>query len=131
LSALLVYLGVWRGLPTRYWPIDVTGTAVIIVLAVAGAGLVVRATWGAALARIASIVTLGLGLLLIGALAITVSYLNGIYGPVGRGGALILVLVAALSLPYLVVLPAAQLVWIGSRRRAAGEARPSAATHAA
>jgi hypothetical protein len=130
LSALLVYLGVWQGLPARYWPIDLTGTAILLLLAVAGLGLLTRASWGATFARIASMVTLALGLLLMATLAITASYLSGIYGPVGRGGALILVLVAALSLPYLVVLPAAQLLWIGRWRRGAGDA-PAVATHAA
>jgi len=131
LSAALVYLGVWRGLPARYWPIDLVGTAVILVLAVAGGGLLSRATWGPWFARVASILTLGLGLLLVAVLAITASYLSGIYGPVGRGGSLILILVGALSFPYLVLLPAAQLAWIGPRRRGAGDARSSSATHAA
>jgi hypothetical protein len=34
---------------------------------------------------------------------------------VGRGGAIILVLVAALAIPYLVVLPLVQLVWFVRR----------------
>ena len=70
------------------------------------------------MARVASTVTLVLGLLLVGTLAVTVSYLRGIYGPVGRGGALILTLVTALVLPYLVVLPG-QLVWLGPPWRVA------------
>jgi hypothetical protein len=48
-------------------------------------------------------------------LALTASYLSGVYGPVGRGGAVILTLSAALALPYLVLLPVAQLVWLGPR----------------
>jgi hypothetical protein len=55
--------------------------------------------------------------LLVATLAITASFLSGIYGPVGRGGALILALAAALALPYLIVLPSAQLVWLGPFRR--------------
>jgi hypothetical protein len=38
---------------------------------------------------------------------------------VGRGGALLLVLVAALVVPYLLLLPAAQLLWIGPRDKEA------------
>jgi hypothetical protein len=117
-SAVLVGLGVFVGLPTRYWLIDVPAVVVIVLLGAAGGGLLARRAWGASVARVASIVTLVLGLLLVGTLAVTVSYLRGIYGPVGRGGALILTLVAALALPYLVVLPAVQLVWLGSRWRA-------------
>ena len=118
-SAVLVGLGVFVGLPTRYWLIDVPAVVVIVLLGAAGGGLLGRRAWGASVARVASIVTLVLGLLLVGTLAVTVSYLRGIYGPVGRGGALILTLVAALALPYLVVLPAVQLVWLGSPWRAA------------
>jgi hypothetical protein len=117
-SAALVGLGVFVGLPTRYWLIDVPALLVMVLLGVAGGGLLARRAWGASVARVASSVTLVLGLLLVGALAITVSYLRGIYGPVGRGGALILTLVAALALPYLVVLPAVQLVWLGPPGRA-------------
>ena len=118
-SAVLVGLGVFVGLPTRYWLIDVPAVVVIMLLGAAGVGLLVRRAWGVPVARVASIVTLVLGLLLVGTLAVTVSYLWGIYGPVGRGGAVILTLVAALALPYLVVLPAVQLVWLGPPSRIA------------
>ena len=70
-------------------------------------------------ARVASAITLLLGLALVTTLALTVSYLAGIYGPVGRGGALILGLAAALGIPYVIALPAAQLVWLGRWRRGA------------
>ena len=118
-SAALIGLGVFVGLPTRYWVIDVPAVVVVVLLGMAGGGLLVRSAWGAPVARIASVVTLVLGLVLVCILAITASYLQGIYGPVGRGGALILTLVAALALPYLVVLPAAQLVWLGPLSRTA------------
>jgi hypothetical protein len=124
-SAMLVALGVFEGLPTRYWVIDVPAMVVIVLLGTAGVGLLARSTWGAPVARLASAVTLVLGLGLVGILAVTVSYLRGIYGPVGGGGALILTLVAALALPYLVVLPVAQLVWLGPRERTDERARSS------
>src|SRR4051794_23271842 len=94
-SAALVYLGVFVGLPARWWPVDVTAAAVIAVLALAGVGLLRRQRWAADAARLAGWITLGLGLLLVGLTAITASYLSGIYGAVGRGGSLILTLVAA------------------------------------
>jgi len=128
-SAALVGLGVFGGLPTRYWVIDVPAVVVIVLLGAAGAGLLARSTWGAPVARIASIVTLVLGLGLVGILALTASYLRGIYGPVGQGGALILTLVAALALPYLVVLPAVQLAWLGPPARAAVNAPAPPGAH--
>jgi hypothetical protein len=110
-SAALVALGVFVGLPARWWPVDAGAAVLIGVLAAAGCGLVWRAPWAATVARLAAAVALVLGLALVATLALTASYLAGIYGPVGRGGALILVLVAALALPYLVILPSVQLVW--------------------
>ncbi len=115
IAALVVALGVFMGLPARWWVVDVPAVAIILLLGAAGVGLVMRKPWGERVARLASMVTLGLGLLLVAVVSLTASYLRGIYGPVGMGGAVILVLVAALALPYLVVLPASQLLWLGPR----------------
>jgi hypothetical protein len=123
-SAGLVALGVFGGLPTRSWVIDIPAVVIIVLLGTAGGGLLARRGWAAAVARLASAVTLVLGLVLVGMLAVTVSYLRGIYGPVGRGGALMMTLVAALALPYLVVLPAGQLVWLGPPARTGANAPP-------
>jgi hypothetical protein len=113
LAALVVLLGVFKGLPARWWVVDVPAVVVAALYVAAGVGLWIRAGWGERLARAASIVALGLGLLLVATLAVTASYLSGIYGPVGQGGAVILALVAALGLAYLVALPASQLLWLG------------------
>src|SRR5689334_1116007 len=112
-SAVLIYFGVFQGLPSRWWPVDAPAVAIIALFAAAGAGLLGQSSWAPKAAWLASAVSLVLGILLVATLALTASFLSGVYGPVGRGGALILGLVAALSLPYLVVLPAAQLVWLG------------------
>ncbi len=114
-AAALVAVGVFRGLPARTWPIDGVASAVIALLLASGAGLLLGAKWAAHVARGASFAVLAVGLLLVLALALTASYIAGIYGPVGKGGALILVLVGALVLPYLIVLPASQLLWLGKR----------------
>jgi hypothetical protein len=114
-AALVVLVGVFQGLPARWLPIDLGAVAVAALLAASGAGLILRAKWAPAVARIAAFVVLAVGLAFVATVALTASYLSGIYGPVGKGGALILVLVAALALPYLVVLPASQLVWLGPK----------------
>jgi len=115
-SGVLVYVGVFQGLPARWWPVDVPAVIVIALFAAAGAGLLGETSWGPKAAWVASAVSLTLGVLLVATLAITASFLSGIYGPVGRGGSLILGLAAALALPYLVALPAGQLVWLGPFR---------------
>lgn len=112
-AACVVVLGVFRGLPSRYWPVDGAAAAIALLLGVSGVGLMLGRAWAPRIARAASFAVLAMGLTLVAVLAITASYLAGIYGPVGKGGAVILVLVAALALPYLVVLPASQLLWLG------------------
>jgi hypothetical protein len=114
-AAGVVVVGVFVGLPARWWVVDVPAALIALLLAAAGAGLLLAAPWGTRVARVASMVALGLGLALVTTLAVTASYLSGIYDAVGRGGAVIFALVAALALPYLVALPAAQLLWLGRK----------------
>lgn len=117
-SAVLVALGVFGGLPARWWVVDVPAALVVALLGVSGAGLVFRARRADSLARVASFVVLAAGLSLVAALVLTASGLSGLYGPIGKGGAIIMILVVALAVPYLVVLPAAELLWLGPRRMA-------------
>jgi hypothetical protein len=115
LTAALVAFGVFVALPSRWWPVD-TGAAILAGLdAAAGAALLAKAPWAETAARAASAFALAAGLLTVTLLAVTASWLSGIYGPVGKGGALVLALVAALALPYVVVLPLVQLVWLRPR----------------
>ena len=117
--AALVAAGVFGGLPARWLPVDLPAAFLVVLLAGSGVGLLVRASWAARAARVTSAHVLVVGLALVATLAITASYLAGLYGPVGRGGALVLVLVLALALPYLVVLPAAELAWFARAARVA------------
>ncbi len=67
------------------------------------------------LTRVAASVVLVLGLSLFAAIALTASWISGVYAQVGSTGAIVFGLVAALVLPYLVVFPAVELAWIGPR----------------
>jgi hypothetical protein len=116
-SAAVLGVGVFLGLPDRYWPVDGGAALLILLLASGGAGLLARTGWGHLVAEIACGVTLGLGLFFILLLSLSASYLAGVYGPVGRGGAVIFILVLALAVPYLVALPGAELLWLRRRRR--------------
>jgi hypothetical protein len=118
LIAGLLALGVFVALPARWWPVD-TGCAVLVSLELASAaGLLTGRSWGPVVARVAAAVALVLGLVVVTLLVLTASWLSGVYGPVGRGGAIVLALVAVLALPYLVVLPAVQLVALRHGKRA-------------
>jgi hypothetical protein len=112
-TAALVGFGGFVGLPSRWAPVDAAAAALTILHAAAGGGLLRGARWGERAARVTSGVSLAVGLSLVTTLAVTASWLGGVYGPVGAGGAVILALVGALALPYLVVAPCVELVWLG------------------
>ncbi len=106
-------IGVFLGLPARWLPVDAPAGLMVFLLTVAGVGLILNASWSETLARIAVRVVLVFALLFFGFTASAVSYLYGIYGAVGRGGATLFVLVAALAIPYLFALPVTELLWLG------------------
>jgi hypothetical protein len=111
-TAAVIVIGVFVGLPSRWAPVDATAIVLTGADVAAGIGLLAGKSWAPRVARAASALALALGLALITVLAVTASWLSGVYGPVGAGGAVVLVLVAALALPYLVVMPVVQLVWL-------------------
>jgi hypothetical protein len=111
-TAALVAYGVFVGLPARWWPVDTAAAGLATLQLASGVGLLAGTPWAVRAARAAGVVALAVGLLAVSVLALTASWLSGIYGPVGRGGAIVLAFVAALVLPYLVVLPIMQLLWL-------------------
>ena len=117
--AALVAWCVFRGLPTRWWVADTGGAVVVALMAASGAALLGGHRHAETVTRIAAGVVLAQGLALFAALALTASWLSGVYGPVGKGGAAIFALVALLVFPYLIVLPATLLAWVGPRSRTA------------
>lgn len=109
LVGALVVVGVWAGLPARWWPVDVVGTALGAVGAASGVGLLVGARWSLTVARAAAWTVLVGGCTCVTLLALAVGHLWGLYGAVGSGGALLMGTIAALVVPYLVGLP---LLWL-------------------
>jgi hypothetical protein len=121
LTALVVAVGVFGGLPSRWWPVDGAAAMLVAAHGLAAFGLLGGTSWGRAFARVTAAVSLAVGVALATTLALTASWLRGVYGPIGAGGAVLFALVAALVLPYLVVLPAVQVVWLSD-----GGPRPAA-----
>ena len=112
ITALVVAGGVFGGLPSRWAPVDVTASLVTLACLASGGMMIAGAKHAQRVARAVSTVVLVLGLVLFVLLAATASYLSGLYGPVGKGGAMVLVVVAALAVPYVIALPAAQLLYL-------------------
>ncbi len=107
---------IYFGLPTRWWVVDSGAAVVVAGLVMSGFSLLANHRLAVPLTRIVARVVLAVGLATVAILALTLSWLVGVYGPVGKGGAAIFGLVVLLILPYLVVLPVALLVWVGPWR---------------
>jgi Kef-type K+ transport system membrane component KefB len=111
---VLLVCGIWLGLPARWLPVDLLGTA--LALAALSAAIVVVALRGNPRAlqwvKIVVWAELVLGTLTVTLLATSIAQLAGSYGPVGDGGAVLMGAIFALVLPYLVALPALQLRWL-------------------
>lgn len=104
-TGAVVVVGVFMGLPVRWAPVDLVAGVLALALFVSGFGLFAHARWAPRLARAVSWLTLAIGLSVTALLTLAASHVAGLYGPIGRGGALILVLVACLVVPYLVAIP--------------------------
>jgi hypothetical protein len=103
--------------PSRSTAFNAALGTLIVLLVASGIGLAAGARWG----RVVAIVTSGL-LLLFSAVAIlgmvaSSAYLRGVYGPLGRGMAVMSLLIAALFVEAFALLPLFQLRFLLSRRR--------------
>lgn len=111
--AVAVLLGVFRLLPTRWWPIDIAGLVIAGLLGASGVTLLRKMPQAEKVTRWAALVVLAIGVVLTTLIFATAGWISGVYGQVGSGGAVIFGLVGALVLPYVVVLPAIELAWLG------------------
>jgi hypothetical protein len=115
LLAALLLAGVWIGLPARWLWVDVPATWLGCGSAVVAGALLRDVPWALRVARVWLWIELLLGSLAVTLIASAAAQLAGSYGPVGAGGAILLITIALLVLPYLVVFPTLQLVWLRKR----------------
>jgi len=115
--ATFVVMGVFRFLPTRWWVVDAGAIVIGLLLGSSGLTLLAKAPIAEPLTRVAAGVVLVLGLAVFTAIVTTAGWIGGVYGQVGASGAIVFGLVGALVLPYVVVLPAVELAWIGPRAK--------------
>jgi hypothetical protein len=106
LLAVLILLGVWVGLPARWLWIDLPLSALALACLAISVGMFAGKAWAPRAVRVLLWSELAVGTLIVSLLALSIAQLAGSYGPVGSGGAVLMGTIAALIVPYFVVLPA-------------------------
>ena len=113
LTAALVGVGVFVGLPLRWWPVDAVAALVVVGSLVAAYTVrdPMRDTWTLLVCKAhAFVATVALSALASGA-----AFLGGVYGPLGQGGLVVFILVMALVVAYLLAAPVLELCWLAKR----------------
>jgi hypothetical protein len=114
--AIVLGVGLYA-LPVRFWVVDVLVIASVVgVLGGSGVALARPALSLRAL-RVAALSLLGIGLLLVGAAAMSAAFLSGVHGDYGRGGTLLMLLIVFLMVPYTLVYPVLELLWLHSKQK--------------
>jgi hypothetical protein len=112
LLAIALLFGVFGALPVRYWPVDAASSLLAIVLLISAYGVLRRSAWHLRALRVSAVCELSLGLTAIAALVLGVVYLGGVHGGVGRTALTVALAGSAFLVPYLVIYPVLQLIWI-------------------
>ena len=117
LVALIFFVGVVLIQP-RYWVVDLPATLLALVELTSAVALLAKMPWALRALSVAAWATFALGLLLVGMIVLTMVFLRTIHGEDSMVATLVSGLVIALIVPYTLILPTVQLLWL--KRRASG-----------
>ncbi len=121
ISALVLLVGVFGVVQPRFWALDVPAAIIALVSLVSAVGLLARQPWALRALTVSAWVSFVLGLTIVSLIAITIVFLRGIHGDYGVAALAVSGLIIALLVPYTVVLPALELLWL---KRQSVEPRP-------
>lgn len=116
LAGLLAFM-VSQGLSLRWWVVDAPIAAVVLLWTVAAVELLRGGRRRLQWLRISATCALCLGLTVIAALSASVSYLSGVQGHLGPRSAMQLLFGIVAIVPYFVIYPSLQLVWVFKQRQ--------------
>ncbi len=108
LAALYAWIG-FAVVPSRSLSFRVALGSVIALLVASGVSLLLRARWSRLLGIVASSLVLGFAALTVLGLVSSAAYLRGIYGPLGKGVAIVAIAAAALVVELFALVPLFQL----------------------
>jgi hypothetical protein len=108
LAALYAWIG-FALVPGRSTAFNLALAAVVALLFVSGVSLLVEARWARRLGVVAAAALLAFAVVVISGLTMSAAYVHGIYGPLGRGVAVMAVCAAALAFELFALVPIFQL----------------------
>lgn len=112
LSALVLLVGLFGVVQPRFWALDVPLGAIALLELVSAVGLLAKLKWALRALTVSAWVSFVLGLLVVSLILLTMVFLRGIHGDFGAAGLAISGLIIALLVPYTVLLPAIELLWL-------------------
>jgi len=115
-AGVVLLVGVFVLAQPRFWGLDVPALLIGAVQLTSAVALLARLRWALRALTVAAWVSFVLGLLIVFLIVITMVFLRGIHGDYGVAGLAVSGLVVALLVPYVVVLPALELLWLGKQR---------------
>ena len=116
LAGLVVLVGVFLVAQPRYWVLDAPALLIGGVQLVSAVGLLARLRCALRALAVAAWVSFVLGLLVVFAIVVSMVFLRSIHGDYGVAGLAVSGLIVALLVPYVVALPALELLWLKRQR---------------
>ncbi len=120
LVAVILLVGVFGLIQPRFWVLDVPAGLLSAVELVSAVALFARLPWALRALSVAAWVTFSIGLLLVGLIVLTMVFLRSVHGEDGFVATAVSGLVVALLVPYTLLLPTVQLLWL---KRPLGESK--------
>ncbi len=115
-AGVVLLVGVFVLAQPRFWGLDVPALLIAAVQLTSAVALLARLPWALRALTVAAWVSFVLGLAIVFLIVVTMVFLRGIHGDYGLAALAVSGLVVALLVPYIVVLPALQLLWLGKQR---------------
>jgi len=116
LSALVLLVGLFGVVQPRFWALDVPLAMIALLELASAVGLLAKLPWALRALSVSAWVSFGLGLLVVSCILLTIVFLRGIHGDYGVAGLAVSALIVALLVPYTIVLPAVELLWLKRQR---------------
>jgi hypothetical protein len=111
-AAVVLLVGAFLVVTPRFWALDLPLTAIALLELVSAVGLLFGLPWALRALLVSAWVSFVLGLIVVSLIVLSMAFLRGIHGDLGLAALAVSGLIVALLVPYVLVLPALELLWL-------------------